>query len=152
MAIGTARIARLCLRNAELHVGIRWGGSDALTRAVSDPSRPAVLLYPGRDAVDLGRQPPPSPVTLVVIDGTWPQTKTLLRENPEIARLPRYAFTPTSPSEYRIRKQPRAGCLSTIEALAHALGALERDPEGFRSLLVPFRAMVDMQLACMQSG
>ena len=30
MPIGTARMAQLCLRDSELHVGIRWGESAAL--------------------------------------------------------------------------------------------------------------------------
>src|ERR1700733_779776 len=49
--IGTARMASLCLPNAEIHVGVRWSGSTALARAISDPARPAVLLYPGEGAI-----------------------------------------------------------------------------------------------------
>jgi DTW domain-containing protein YfiP len=146
--IGTARMASLCLRDAELHVGVHWHGSSALTRALSDPARPAVLLYPGPGAIDVVRNPPTGPVTLIVVDGTWSQTKKVVRENPELAALPRYAFTPSSPSEYRIRKEPDAGYVSTIEALVHVLAALEPDGARFRALLRPFRAMVDAQLAC----
>src|SRR6478609_8486264 len=51
MAIGTARMASLCLPNAELHVGVRWQGSTALAEALSDPARPAALLYPGEGAI-----------------------------------------------------------------------------------------------------
>jgi DTW domain-containing protein YfiP len=145
-AIGTARMASLCLPNAELHVGVRWQGSAALARALSDPSRPAVLLYPGPGAIDVVRSPPPGPVTLIVVDGTWWQARKLVRSNPELAALPRYAFTPPSPSEYRIRKEPDATYVSTIEALVHVLGALEGDPTRFRALLTPFRAMIDAQI------
>jgi len=53
VAIGTARMASLCLPNSELHVGVRWQGSSALARALSDPSRPAALLYPGEGAIDV---------------------------------------------------------------------------------------------------
>ena len=147
MPIGTAHMASLCLPNAELHVGVRWRGSSALARALSDPARPAVLLYPGPGAIDVVRDPPRGPVTLVVVDGTWWQAKKVVRENPELAALPRYAFTPPSPSEYRIRREPHEAYVSTIEALAHVLGALEGDPERFHALLAPFRAMVDAQLA-----
>lgn len=145
--IGTAHMASLCLPNAELHVGVHWSGSAALARALSDPARPAALLYPGAGAIDVTRHPPSSPVTLVVVDGTWSQTRKVVRENPELAALPRYAFTPPAPSEYRIRKEPDDTCVSTIEALAHVLGALEGDPDRGRALLRPFRAMVEAQLA-----
>ncbi len=140
-------MAALCLPNAELHVGVRWAGSAALTRALSDPARPAVLLYPGEGAVDIASHPPPGPVTLVVVDGTWWQARKVIRENPELSALPRYTFTPPTPSEYRIRKEPDATCVSTIEALVHVLGVLEGDRERFYALLAPFRAMIDAQIA-----
>lgn len=149
--IGTAHMASLCLPNAELHVGVHWRGSAALARALSDPARPAALLYPGEGAIDVVQHPPTSPVTLVVVDGTWSQTRKVVRENPELGALPRYAFTPPTPSEYRIRKEPDDTCVSTIEALVHVLGALEGDPERCRALLLPFRAMVEAQLACARS-
>jgi len=148
VAIGTARMASLCLPGSELHVGVHWRGSSALARALGDPARPPALLYPGPGAIDVLRYPPTGPVTLVVVDGTWWQTKKVLRENPELAALPQYAFAPPSPSEYRIRREPRPTYTSTLEALVHVLGALEGDPERFRALLEPFRAMIDGQLAC----
>ncbi len=147
MPIGTARMACLCLPNASLHVGVRWDGSDVLRAATSDPERPAVLLWPGEGARDILREPPPRPVTLVVVDGTWPQAKNVVRDNPALAALPRYAFTAPAPSNYRIRREPSAECVSTIEALMHALGALEGDPERFRALRAPMDAMVDRHLA-----
>jgi hypothetical protein len=140
-------MAALCLPNAELHVGVHWAGSAALTRALSHPARPAVLLYPGEGAIDVASHPPPGPVTLVVVDGTWWQARKVIRENPELSALPRYTFTPPTPSEYRIRKEPDAACVSTIEALVHVLGVLEGDSERFTALLAPFRAMIDAQIA-----
>src|SRR5436309_976551 len=45
--IGTARMATLCLPNSELHVVTSVASEPALERALSDPSRPAILLSPG---------------------------------------------------------------------------------------------------------
>jgi DTW domain-containing protein YfiP len=148
MAIGTARMASLCLPNAELAVGIRWDESAVLDRALSDPARPAILLYPGPDAIDVATDPPEGPVTLIAIDGTWSQARTVVRDNPRLRALPRYTFRPPAPSEYRIRREPDAQYVSTIEALVFVLGALERDPARFYPLLAPFRAMIDAQLDC----
>jgi DTW domain-containing protein YfiP len=145
--IGTARIAHLCLPNSELHVGVDFRDSFALRHALSDPERPPALLYPSEGAVDVFAHPPLSPITLVVVDGTWWQAKKLVRANPDLARLPRYAFRAPAPSEYRIRREPDAAYVSTIEALVHVLGVLEGAPERFRPLLAPFRAMVDTQVA-----
>jgi DTW domain-containing protein YfiP len=152
MPIGTAHMASLCLPRAELHVGTCVADSPALARALDDPARPAVLLYPGEDAIDIVEHPPLEPVTLVVIDGTWSQAKKIVKHDPHLSRLPRYAFTPATPSEYRIRREPAAEYVSTIEALMHVLGALEGDAARFRALLLPFRAMVDAQIAHAASG
>ena len=148
VAIGTARMASLALPSAELHVGIEWSDHPALARALADPDRPPILLYPGPDATDILAAPPPGPVTLVVVDGTWSQARNVVRDNPVLRALPRYAFRAPAPSEYRIRREPTDEYVSTIEALMHVLGALEGEPERFRALLDPFRAMVDAQLAC----
>ena len=146
VAIGTARLAAKCLANAELHVGISFEDDAAVRAAISDPARPAALLWPGPGAVDVLADPPSHPITLVVVDGTWPLAKKLVRMNPSLARLPRYAFAPPTPSEYRIRREPRATYVSTIEAIVHVLSAIEGDRARFESLLAPFRAMVDIQL------
>ena len=146
MPIGTARMANLSLPNSELHVGVNWQQSAALLSAISDPQRPALLLYPGDDATDVARRPPAGPVTLVVVDGTWSQAKKMIRENPILRELPRFTFQPPNPSEYRIRREPKPNCVSTIEALVFALGALEGEPVRFRALLLPFRRMIDRQI------
>lgn len=147
MGVGTARMANLCLPGSELHVGLRWSGSAALAPILADRVRPAALLFPGPTAKDVGTQPPPGPITLIVVDGTWAQAKKIVKETPELAALPRYTFVAPEPSRYRIRKEPQAEFLSTIESLAHILGVLEGDPERFRALYAPFDAMVEAQLA-----
>lgn len=145
VAIGTARMASLCLAGSQLHVGVRFD-ERTLASVLDDRTRPPVLLWPGPGAIDVATAPPAGPVTLVVVDGTWSQARKLVQHNPEIAALPRYAFAPSEPGRYRIRREPSAECLSTIEALAHVLGVLEGDRERFTALLRPFDAMVDMQL------
>jgi len=148
MPIGTARMASLCLPQAKLHVGVRWADNAPLARALGDPAFPPILLYPGPGAKDILREPPAGPVTLVVVDGTWSQAKSVVRDNPLLLGLPRYAFASPEPSQYRIRREPQVEFVSTIEALMYVLGALEGEPERFRALLDPLTAMVDSQLAC----
>jgi len=145
-AVGTARMAALCLESAEVVVGVDFAQDPRVQALLGDPARPAVLLYPGPDAKDLAREPPSGPVTLVVVDGTWHQARSLTRKNPFLLDLPQYAFEPERPSEYRIRREPRADYVSTIEAVTAALGLLEGDSQRFESMLLPFRAMVDKQL------
>jgi DTW domain-containing protein YfiP len=146
-AVGTARIAKLCLPNAELVVGVALGEHPQVKAALADPGRKAVVLYPSARAEDLAIAPPSEPVTLIVIDGTWAHARSMVRNNPWLAELPHYAFNPQRPSEYRIRREPQADYVSTIEALAEALSLLENDGRNFDALRVPFRAMVASQVA-----
>jgi len=144
--INTARIAELALSNSTLHVGLDFARDAALAAALSDPEAPPVLLFPSEGAKDLALEAPPGPVTLVVIDGTWWQASKLFKLNPFLQALPRYGLAPSTQSRYRIRREPAAHCLSTIEALEAALSLLERRAGGFPELLKPFDTMVETQL------
>ncbi len=145
--INTARIAERALPNSERHVGVEFGADARVRQVLSDPEAPAILLYPGPGARDLVRDPPSGPVTLTVIDGTWWQAQKLIKKNAWLTELPCYAFAPDAPSRYRIRKEPAAHCVSTIEAISSALRVLERGTASdLDALLDPFEAMVEHQL------
>ncbi len=146
VAIGTARMASLCLAGSSLVVGVHVEDDPRVRAALDDTTRRPILLWPGGDAIDILERPPSGPTTLVVVDGTWSLAKKLVKSNPRIAALPRYALGVGAPSEYRIRREPAEGCLSTIEAIARALGAMEGDPARWAAMLTPFREMVDAQI------
>lgn len=142
--IGTGRMASLCLPNSRLFVGLDFAEHSELNAALSDPRRPAALLFP-TDSVDLAASPPPGPISLVLLDGTWSQAKKLLKLNPRLASLPRYSLSPP-PSEYVIRAEPARDYVSTLEALFYSLAILEGDPARCEALLAPFRRMVALQV------
>ncbi len=144
--IGTAAMAARAIVGSHLFVGADVDDHAELRRLVSDPARPAVLLWPGEGARDLETDPPALPLTLVVVDGTWSTARKLLQRNVVLRDLPRVRLTPDRGSAYRIRREPRAECLSTIEAVSRALGCLERDERKFHSMLGPFERMVAIQL------
>jgi DTW domain-containing protein len=146
VAIGTAKMASLSLVGSELEVGVDFSSSALLEHALTDHERPAVLLFPGPDARDITNEPPEGLVRLIVIDGTWPQAKQIVRRNPRLASLPRYAFTPPAPSAYTIRREPREDYVSTLESIAYVLSVLERDPSLRDALTAPFAAMVAKQV------
>lgn len=144
VGVGTARMAHLSLPRSELRVGVDFENDSVVREALGENT---YLLFPGEHAMDLAVQKPEGPITLIVVDGTWSQAKSLWRRNPVLASLPQIRFTPPEKSNYRIRREPADHCVATIEALAYVLGELEGDRERFRALLAPFRKMVDMQLA-----
>lgn len=145
VAIGTARMAHLSLPNSELHVGLDFTGHARLTQLAAHPERVAVL-FPGEEATPLEEARKNPPETLIVVDGTWPLARKLVKSNPLLAALPRIGFVPRRPSNYRIRAEPEDHCVSTIEAVVEVLGALEGRQEHFDALLGVFDFMVDTQL------
>src|SRR5688572_27092707 len=144
--IGTARLVELAFTNSERHVGVDFGDSARVSALLDAPGTTPILLYPGRDARDLEREAPAGPVTLFVVDGTWWQASKILKRNPWLLRLPRYALNPRALSRYRIRREPAPHCVSTIEAVVDAIVALEGPESGARAALAPFEAMVEHQL------
>lgn len=137
----TARIVRKALRNSQLIVG-----HPKLLAAELSLKPGAGLLYPGPDAALLSELSPEArPEQLVILDGTWHHAKTMLRDIPALQKLPRYRLAPTAPSRFRIRREPNAASLSTVEATIDALRMLEPDTAGFGRLLDAFLVMVERQ-------
>lgn len=139
----TARIVQKALRHCHLIAGHnqRLGMQDLPIQAN------AGLLYPRANAPLLTELPVAErPRQLVIIDGTWHQAKTIVRDVPQLRDLPCYRLTPSSPGQYRIRREPDAQSLSTLEATVAALQALELDTVGLDQLLAAFNKMVENQL------
>jgi len=104
----------------------------------------AGVLYPTEGAELIG--PDTQLSQLVILDGTWHQAKTMMRDIPALQQLPRYRLNPAQPGQYRIRREPDAISLSTVEATVAALQTLEPDTPGWDALLKAFDSMVARQL------
>lgn len=141
--ISTCRMAHLSLPNSELHVGLSAVGNPALEALCARGG--VAVLFPSESATDVDALSEP-PQTLVVVDGTWSNAKKVVEKCPLLSRLPRLKFFPDQPGNYRIRKEPEAHCLATIEATAFVLGRLEKAPARFTPILTAFDAMVEKQL------
>ena len=162
--IATGRMSHLCLEGSTLVRGEDYSQSREVNDVLEDPNFHSVMLYPGRDAVDLTAIAPetrslllPSEKKLAVfvIDGTWATARKMVRSE-NLARLPRICFTPSRPSRFRVRKQPMEGCFSTIEAIHQTielLGHAVDFPIESRlqdRLLDVFDVMVERQLKCIR--
>jgi len=147
LAICSAWLTRVGLENAEIHRGVRFEDHSRLREVVGTPG--AALLFPGPGTTPLEALCLAPPPFLVVVDGTWPQAEKMLRVNPTLAALPRAGLSPGRPSGYgELRREPAPEHLSTIEAVALALGTLEGDPARFEPMVAAFRRSVELQLAC----
>lgn len=142
---GTARLVDLALPHSRLEVP-RARNSGALDAALDLPEDAAVL-FPHPSARDLASlSPSERPRTLVVLDGTWAQAKSLYRHNPWLHACRHVRLHPSEPSRYRIRREPKPDYVSTVEAIVGALRILEPETEGLDNLLRAFERMIDRQV------
>jgi hypothetical protein len=143
------RIADLGLENCRVRV---VSGGD---RSGSTPPSwlpPATgLIYPGASARELAGVPAAErPAALLMLDGTWHQARALFRDHAWLKTLPRYSLTPSEPSRYRIRREPSARHVSTIEAIVQCLEILEPELLGTRGLISAFDGLIDDQIRASQ--
>ena len=160
--LGTARITVRQLVNATLKTGLSWPNlSKALGRPVTDPKKWAVLyLGTQKAAIPL----PPRPLTvinrkgepaaeqgdalkdiegIILLDGNWAQAKALWWRNAWMLKCRRLILQPPQESFYgNLRKEPRKESVSTIEAAAYTLAALENDPALAERILPPFHELL----------
>lgn len=149
--IGTARFASLGLQRARVEIAWRAGLRETEPPAWLPPG--TALLYPGKHARELRELPSAErPAHLLVIDGTWNTARTLYRDKLWLQALPQYRFQPAAPGNYRIRREPQADYVSTIEAIVEALQILEPDTPGLDALLGAFTSMIDQQLDYIERG
>jgi DTW domain-containing protein YfiP len=90
---------------------------------LDDAAQPA-LLFP--DAGNFATPLTYIPLTVVVVDGSWPQARKLVNKLPQLRGMPRMSFQPKGQPQ-RLRRPPIPDGMSTIEAIARAVEALE-DP------------------------
>jgi DTW domain-containing protein YfiP len=143
----TGRLATLALPNSEVRLrGHRLSPMDDHDLCV--PGRTSFLLYPSSDSVSL--EPSllrdlPGPFTLIVPDGNWRQASKVGRREPALAPALRVRLPPGPRSVYCLRRPPQPHCLSTLEAIARAMGTLE-GPHVQSALERLMRTMVDRTL------
>lgn len=140
----TGRLATLTLQNA----GIRFQGSRDYPLETEDLlARPGSLLtlFPGCGAKPLTPEfiaTLPRPFTLIVPDGNWGQTKSMMRRLPLIRKTIPVELPGPRLSIDRPRRNIFADRMSTFEAIAQAIGCLE-DTAAEDQLLDFFTVFVD---------
>jgi DTW domain-containing protein YfiP len=140
----TGRLATECLSNSEIVVR----GEEA--RPSTELQFPAgtrpVVLFPFEGArllTDFAGSE--EPVTLVVPDGNWRQASKVYKRVPGLRDLPCVTLPRSTRSTYRLRAEAHDEGLSTIEAIARALGILD-GASAQRALESVFDAMVERTL------
>lgn len=138
--IGTLRFLALGLKKVRVWVDCERAPPSPMPERIA-------LLYPGAESRLLEEMTPEErPQNLLVLDGTWAQSKSLYRKNPWLAELPKVMVLPITESGYRIRKEPSPESVSTVEAVAAAMNILEPETVGIDRLLHAFDKMIDVQV------
>lgn len=147
----TGGLAARCLENsAVVYRGRAPGGgaADPLADQLSQLALEAdpLLLYPHASATPLGAwRGATRPITLVVPDGTWPQTVRTCRRLRALAALPCVSLPAPGVAVDRLRDPARPDRLATLEAVAMALGILE-GPTVRDALMRVYRIMTERTL------
>ncbi len=152
--IATGRLSHMILKNSRLIMGEVFGFNSEVSDLIRKKPEDCLLLYPGRQSLNLTdysfeerNKMLPHNKKIFVIDGTWGTAKKMVNQSPELSKLKRICFTPPTPSNFQVRKQPRPNCYSTIEAIHHTLELLapEQD-QSHHNLREAFENMVRRQL------
>jgi DTW domain-containing protein YfiP len=122
--IATGRMSHLTLQQSELISGQNFSHQERVNEILNDPTLSPVILYPGKNSIDISLKTPDQTIfqpgkkpVVFVIDGTWATARKMIRLSENLQTLPRIGFTPTRPSQFRVRKQPNQNCYSTLEAI-----------------------------------
>lgn len=166
--VASGRMAHRIVSNSMLFEGIDYTHDPRVNALLADPTLYPMVVYPSRAAVNLseipmekragifpeGRRP-----VFILIDGTWGTARKMRRLSRNLHGLPNVMFQPDKPSRFRVRKQPKANCLSTLEAIHQMLdlipGSVSPTRDRVRpqdNLLEVFDYMVEMQLQWSKQG
>jgi DTW domain-containing protein YfiP len=127
LTTNTAKLAVKALTNSDLR--IRGNEAESLsTEGFVQAGRDSLVLYPSSHALELDANIAATltrPLNLIVPDGSWSQTRRIMRREVALLGIPQVKLPNWPPSNYRLRFQPKGEGLCTLEAIARSLGILE---------------------------
>jgi DTW domain-containing protein len=153
--VGTGRFSHLILKNSEIIVDIGFDDNKRFQEILNDPEYQTFLLYPGLQTIDLGTEELKKTVTkrpqFIVIDGTWPCAKKMMKLTTGLHQVPRVSFKSDRISEFKVKHQPMPGCLSTVESIHQVIldlnrMGLEKTDTAHENLMDVFRYTVNQQI------
>ena len=154
---GTGHFTRLSLKQCDMFVGIDFTDHTKINQIIEDPSNLCYVLYPHEESINLNKEKigeDHKQTVIFLIDATWPCSRAMLTASPNIDALKKISFSHEEVSGFKFKKQPEAYCLSTIEStlcvlkLLNEKGNEEIDSQSLNDFLLPFKKMVEYQLAC----
>jgi DTW domain-containing protein YfiP len=149
---GTGHFTNLSLKNCELHVGVDFTQYKVINNILNDPKNHCYVLYPSKNSINLNSQKIGSPqkqTVIFLIDSTWPCSRAMLKQSPNINTLEKVSFTHSKSSAFKFKEQPNEYCLSTMEStlcLLELLNEHKLEELELEDFLLPFEKMVEYQV------
>lgn len=144
----TVRLLPLTLATVQVVIGETPEDFQSIRTQLEQATRPVYLLYPSEHSVEPTTAHAALPSILVVLDGTWRKAHKMLMLNPWLLELTHLRLPLQQPSQYRIRKAKRDDSLSSLEAAAYGIKALEPSVN-IEPLLGLFHTMIEKRLSAM---
>ncbi|MCC6137656.1 MAG: DTW domain-containing protein [Bdellovibrionaceae bacterium] len=143
----TGRLGLKALINSEMRIrGDDREGLD-LSDLISSKYK-TVMLYPSDEAVELDAvfmSQQTLPLQLIVPDGNWRQASKVHYRHKELSSVQRVRLKSTTPMSAHMRLETVPDGMATLEAMAHALAAIEGAEVG-EALLNLYKAKLEQTL------
>jgi DTW domain-containing protein YfiP len=155
----TGRLTHLSLKNSELIIGESFEHNRRINALIDNEDHECYVLYPSSESLSLNHAKSLDTKRkniIFIIDATWSCSKTMLRLSPKLNCVQKMSFTHTKTSQYEIKTQPEAHCLSTIESTLCVLELLNEKSceciadEQLENFLNPFKEMIAYQISCVE--
>jgi len=149
---GTEIIARLSLENYHCLQGENFSEHDQLNKLINSNPETICVVYPSDSAVSVteflvSEDDIKSKVKyLIFIDATWRKAKKIWALSSNLHGLKTLKLNMDRKSDYRIRKVPADGYLSTVEAIAYCLSDFDGNSDRYQGMLSSFKVMIDKQI------
>lgn len=124
----SGQLALRALVNSEMRVRGELDGAALDLSDLLSASYRTMLFYPSDDAVELTQQLVEAstvPIQLVVPDGNWRQASKVFSRHPELRDVLKVKITEPNVSRDHLRAEHFPEGMSTLQAIARALGVTE---------------------------
>lgn len=147
-AKNSVRLLALALPQTRIVVGESSADFADLREYLATQTKPVYIVYPNEHSQTVAEAGASEAAIIVLIDGTWRKAYRMLQLNPWLTDYPSLHLECTDESQYIIRKAKRSDSLSTLEAAAHTLVALNPSVD-VTPIFAVFNAMVQHKLTAM---
>lgn len=147
-AKNSVRLLSLVIPRTQVIVGEGPDDFALLQQYLEASKKPVFLVYPSGESQNAAEVDFAEDVIILLLDGTWRKAYKLLQLNPWLLQYPALHLDLESASNYTIRKASRSDSLSTLEAAAMMLKAIEPSVN-VAPLTQALSAMVEQRLNSM---